>query len=119
MDGAKVRVVIKSIISAYIITGILLLLTAFLLYKMEPEQSLISIGILVIYVLSCFLGGLIAGKGIKSRKFFWGMVTGMLYFVLLLGTSWISGGGIQSGASQIVTTLLLCIGGGMLGGMLA
>lgn len=119
MDGTKVRAVIKSIISAYIITGILLLLTAFLLYKMEPEQSLVSIGILVIYVLSCFLGGLIAGKSIKSRKFFWGMITGMLYFMLLLGASWITGGGIHSAAGQIVTTLLLCIGGGMLGGMLA
>lgn len=119
MSGAKMRIVIRSIITAYIITGVLLLLTAFLLYKMEPEQSLVSIGILVIYVLSCFLGGLLAGKGIKSRKFFWGMVTGMLYFVLLLGASWISGGGIHSAMGQLLTTLLLCVGGGMLGGMLA
>lgn len=119
MSGEKIRVVIKSIIFAYIITGILLLLTAFLLYKMEPERSLVSIGILVIYVASCFVGGLLAGKGIRNRKFFWGMVTGMMYFLLLLGVSWISGGGIQSAAGQIFTTLLLCVGGGMLGGMLA
>lgn len=115
----KVRVVIKSVIAAYIITGILLLLTAFLLYMMEPEQSLISLGILVIYVLSCFLGGLLAGKRMQNRKFVWGMVTGLFYFLLLFVVSWVTGNGIHDTVNQVLTTLVLCAAGGMLGGMLA
>lgn len=114
----NVYAVIRSLIAAYIITGILLLFTALLLYKLEPEQSLVSAGILVIYVLGCFLGGFLAGKGVGSRKFLWGLATGILYFLLLLAASWL-GGGIDSGAGELITTMLLCVGGGMLGGMLA
>lgn len=111
--------VIRSLIVAYIITGILLLFTALILYKLEPQQSLVSAGILVIYVLSSFLGGILAGKGVGSRKFFWGMMTGALYFVMLLLASALFGGGIHSAVGELATTLLLCLGGGMLGGMLA
>lgn len=116
---SNIRVVIKSLIISYIITGILLLFTALLLYKLEPEQSMVSIGILVIYVLSSFLGGILAGKGVGNRKFLWGLATGALYFLMLLAASWMFGGGIRSEAAKIITTMLLCLGGGMLGGMLA
>ncbi len=118
LAGSNIRVVVKSLIISYIITGILLLLTALLLYRLEPQQSMVSVGILVIYVLSSFLGGLLAGKGIRSQKFLWGLVTGTLYFIMLLAASWISGG-IDAKAAEIITTMLLCLGGGMLGGMLA
>lgn len=110
--------VIRSLIVSYIITGLLLLFTAFLLYMLEPEQSLVSLGILAIYVLSSFLGGLLAGRGVGSRKFLWGLLTGALYFALLLLASALFGG-VDSEAAEIVTTMLLCFGGGMLGGMLA
>ena len=115
----RVRVIIKSVIAAYIITGLLLLLTAFLLYKMEPKQSQIFIGILVIYVLSCFLGGFLAGKRMGNRKFLWGMITGLLYFLLLFVASMIAGNGIHDTVNQILTTFVLCAAGGMLGGMFA
>ncbi len=118
LAGSNIRVVVKSLIISYIITGILLLLTALLLYRLEPQQSMVSVGILMIYVLSSFLGGILAGKGIRSRKFLWGLVTGTLYFIMLLAASWMCGG-IDAKAAEIITTMLLCLGGGMLGGMLA
>lgn len=117
--GANIRTILKALIFSYIVTGILLLLTALLLYKLEPEQSLVSVGILVIYVLSSFLGGLAAGKSIGNRKFLWGLLTGTVYFLFLLAASWMFAGGLHSGIREIVTTMLLCLGGGMLGGMLA
>lgn len=115
----KAGILMKCVIVSYIITGLLLFMTAFLLYKLEPEQSMVSAGILLIYLLSCFLGGMLAGKKIRNRKFFWGMLTGALYFVLLLAVSLIGYGKIQSPILQIFTALLLCAGGGMLGGMAA
>lgn len=115
----NIRTVMKALIVSYLITGVLLLFTALILYKMEPEQSLVSAGILVIYVLCCFFGGLLAGKGVGSRKFLWGLLTGSLYFVLLLAASATFGGGIHSQPGELATTMLLCLGGGMLGGMLA
>lgn len=115
----KARVIIRSVIAAYLITGVLLLFTAFLLYQLEPKESLITLGILLIYILSCFLGGILAGKGIRERRFLWGLLTGMLYFMLLLFVSWVFGGGIHNTPGQIFTTLVLCGAGGMLGGMIA
>lgn len=115
----SIRTVIRSLIAAYVITGILLLFTALVLCVLQPKESLVSAGILVIYVLASFLGGLLAGKGVGTRKFFWGLVTGALYFVMLLAASWLFGGAPHAGVSEIVTTMLLCLGGGMLGGMLA
>jgi len=119
VNGANIRVVLRSLIISYILTGILLLVTAALLYRLEPEQSFVTAGILGIYVLCTFLGGLMAGKSIGNKKFLWGLVTGTAYFLLLLAASWMFAGGIQSGVNQIVTTMMLCLGGGMLGGMLA
>lgn len=115
----RVRTIVKSVIAAYLITGLLLLLAAFWLYQLEPAQSQAAIGVMVIYVLSCFLGGFLSGKRLQNRKFIWGMVTGILYFLLLFLVSWIFGKGIHDTADQILTTFVLCAAGGMLGGMLA
>lgn len=113
-----VRIIVKALIAAYLITGGLLLLTAFLLYKMEPGQSLVTAGIQVIYVLSSVLGGVLAGKGMKTKRFLWGMLTGLCYYLLLLAVSALTGG-ISSGIAELSATFLLCLGGGMLGGMLS
>ncbi len=117
LEKTNFYIVIRSLIIAYIITGALLLFAAFLLYKMEPEKSLVSVGILVIYVFSSFFGGFLGGKKIGVKKFAWGLIIGAVYFLFLLLASWIFGGGIQAKAGEVITTMLLCLGGGMLGGM--
>ena len=110
--------VLRSLLLAYAVTVILLLLLALLLYKLELDEGKISIGIIAVYVLSCFVGGLAAGKASQSRKFIWGLLVGALYFLVLAVVSIASG---QGGAPilQMATTGALCAGGGMLGGMLA
>lgn len=111
-------IVIRSLIVSCIITGALLLLTALLLCLFQPEQSLVCTGMLAIYVLSGFFGGFLTGKGVGCRKFVWGMLTGTLYFLVLLLVSVLCGG-LDAGANTMITTLLLCLGGGALGGMFA
>ncbi|MFR5700435.1 MAG: TIGR04086 family membrane protein [Eubacterium ramulus] len=44
-------------------------LLAFLLYKMELTENIVTIGIMVIYVVSGLLGGIIIGKRMKTRRF--------------------------------------------------
>ena len=75
---------LKSLLCAYIISGILLLLLAFLLYKLNLDEGKVAAGIIMIYVASTFLGGFIIGKLSGSRKFLWGLTCGILYFALLL-----------------------------------
>ena len=119
LNHPKSIIILKSLIVAYIITGVLLLILAFLLYKFELDESKVSIGIIAIYLLSSFIGGLIAGKSGKSRKFIWGALVGAAYFLILTLISLATKHTLQALPTQIITTLVLCVGGGTLGGMLS
>lgn len=76
--------VLSTLLVMYILTGAALFLLAFLLYKMELTENIVTIGIMVIYVVSGLLGGIIIGKRMKTRRFLWGILIGGAYFVVLL-----------------------------------
>ena len=82
--NAKPMLMIKALLLAYAATGILLLILAFLLYKMGLGESQINIGIMVTYIVSCLFGGFYMGKKIKVRRFAWGMGVGTGYALLLI-----------------------------------
>lgn len=117
-QDAAVRL-IKSLLAAYIVTGLLLLLLALLLYKLQLSESVVNIGIIAIYVAACFLGGFLEGKMMKTRKFLWGGAFGLLYFAVLAVISLAVGQGFSDSSSHFVTTLILCMAGGTLGGMVS
>ena len=77
------------------------------------------IGIIAIYVAACFLGGFLEGKMMKTRKFLWGGAFGLLYFAVLAIISLAVGQGFSGSSSHFVTTLILCMAGGTLGGMVS
>lgn len=110
---------LKSLLFSYILTGGLLLLLALLLYKVGLSQKVVSICIIVIYVLATFFAGFITGKKLKSRKFLWGALMGLAYFLILVVVSLIVNRQPSVLANSLLTTLVLCGGGGMLGGMLS
>ena len=110
---------IKSLLCAYIVTGIMLLVLTVLLYKVGLSEENVNAGIILIYVISTFAGGFVIGKMTGTRKFLWGLLTGILYFVLLLLISLGVYHSLQSEPVSLLTTFLLCAGGGMLGGMIA
>ena len=117
--GTQAIQFLKALLASYIVTGIGLFLLTFLLYKFEWDEQMVTAGIIVIYVLSTFVGGFIMGKLKKNRKFIWGLLMGLLYFVLLFGISFGVYRSFDGNGTSVITTLLLCAGGGMLGGMLA
>lgn len=108
---------LKSLLCAYIVTGLLLLLLTLLLYKLNLDEAKVTIGIISAYVLSTFVGGFAAGKMTKNRRFLWGLGIGITYFIVLVVVSFVLYRELQGNGINVVTTLLLCAGGGMLGGM--
>ena len=60
--NAKPMLMIKALLLAYAATGILLLILAFLLYKMGLGESQINIGIMVTYIVSSSLADFMMGK---------------------------------------------------------
>lgn len=116
--GSAVRIM-KALLISYVVTGLLLFLIAGLLYRFQLDEGKVQIGIIITYILSCFTGGFLAGKMMKSRKFLWGVLLGLLYFLVMTLVSLAVNREIQSSSSGFITAFLLCMGGGMLGGMLS
>ncbi len=117
--GTQVIQIMKALLASYIVTGILLFILTLLLYKFQWDEQMITAGIIAIYVISTFAGGFILGKLKGTRKFLWGLIMGILYFLLLFLISFGVYRSFDGNGTNVLTTLLLCMGGGMLGGMIA
>lgn len=110
---------LKSLLISYVLTGILLLVLAMLLYKLDMDEKAVSAGIIAIYITSTLVGGLAIGKMAKSRRFFWGLLLGVLYFALLIVITLGVYRTLDGAMSNYITTFLMCAGGGMIGGMIS
>ncbi len=109
----------KTLFFSYLLTGILLFALAFILYQLRLSNTQIQTGIYFIYILSCFLGGFLAGRHMKNRRFLWGMLMGALYFVVLFLVSSLVGKPMESGFSHLALVFGICLAGGTAGGMLS
>lgn len=117
--NVPVMFLLKSLLFSYILTAVLLLLLTFLLYKAGLSEKIVSIAIIAIYVVSTFFAGFITGKKMQNRRFLWGLLMGCMYFCVLLVVSMVAGQASGELGDSVVTTFVLCAGGGMLGGMLS
>lgn len=104
---------------SYMATGILLLLLAFLVYQFQFGENAVNICIIVIYALVNFIAGFFMGKKKKVKKFLSGFALGIAYFAVLVIISLICNQGLQDFSGNFFTTLIICAGGGMMGGMLS
>ena len=117
--GEKIMWMLKSLLASYIVTGLLLLGLTFLVYKFELDEQVVVAGIVAIYVVSTFMGGYIIGKLTGTKKYMWGMLIGVVYFLLLFLISYGVYREFNTNGISSITTAILCIGGGILGGMLS
>ena len=115
----KIIWLLKALLFSYVVTGISLLLLAVLLYKFEWNEHLVSAAIVAVYVLSTVVGGIVIGKLVRTRRFFWGLLLGNLYFILLLVITIILYRSLSGNGLNMLTAWILCTGGGMTGGMIS
>ena len=110
---------VKALLAAYVVTGILLIILALALYKFELNEGAVTAGVTAVYLISTFAGGLVVGKLAKVRRFLWGIVLGILYFALLLLVTVGIYRTFHGSSTEILVTFALCAGGGMAGGMIS
>lgn len=110
---------LKTLFVTYLLTAVLLFALSFILYKLRISNTQVQTGVYLIYILSSFLGGFLAGKKMKSRRFLWGMLMGGLYFIVLFLISSLAGRPLESGFSYLLLVLGICLAGGTSGGMLS
>ena len=60
------RVLLRSLLFSYLLSGILLVITSFVLYKFRLKESQVKMAVNAIYLLSCALAGFLMGKGLRD-----------------------------------------------------
>ena len=109
----------KCLLASYLATGGALLLLALLLYRLRLSETIVNLAIIAIYALASFLAGFLTGKCAQDRRFLWGLLAGTLYFVVLALVTLAVNHAFKDFGNHFFTTLMVCAGSGMLGGMLS
>lgn len=117
--GIPIAALLKILLFSYIVTAVCLALSAFLLFRFHLSENGVEIAIILTNIFATFLAGFMAGKKMKQQKYLWGLVEGALYFFVLTLLSLLSGPEGQETGQSVITAIVLCIGGGTLGGMVS
>lgn len=114
----KIINILKVLILSYVITALLLLLGAFIMYKAGLGESMVRVITLIIYGVSTISGGLLYAKIMKSRKLLRGALIGLIYYIMLFIVSCIIRRGLPEEIARIPISVGICIIGGALGGLM-
>ena len=117
--GTKIVEMGKALLISYLLTGVILAILSYFVFQYEMKEGIVNVVIVATYVIANFMGGFICGKRLKEKKFLWGLGLGIMYAVILVIVSFALGNGGALMDKSNLTMLMLCTGGGMLGGMLA
>ena len=106
---------VRALIATYILSGILLVVLSFALFKFRLPENQVNLAVCAVYILSC----MIAGKTMRTRRFFWGLVLGSLYFLFLYLMSLAQKDGVTEDTKRLLSVLAMCTLSGMAGGMVS
>lgn len=111
--------VLVILVTMYVITGVLLLLLAYLLYRMELAEPVVNGAIIVIYIIAGFFGGFLIGKKAGTKRYLWGFFIGVLYDAVLIFVGVLLHQGLQMNPVQLISTMLLCVLSATAGGIMS
>ena len=109
----------KALIFASVFTLLVLLVTALLMYKADISMDTAGYVLILAYIGAPFLGALYLGKKVVEKRYLWGLLVGICYFLLFLVFSLYMGGTEQLNWVAELRVLLMALAGGVLGGMLS
>lgn len=103
----------------FLLSAALLAALSAIMLKNGMGAGFISGGVIAAYVISCLVGGFCMGQFMGKHKFIWGILIGVCYFgILFLAGRAIYHTGIKADI-QFISSFMICMVAGMLGGMLA
>ncbi len=119
MENSIPKVFLRSLLFSYLLSAILLIAVSFGLYKLRLQEQQVRLAVDAVYILSCVLAGFVAGKGMKHRRFFCGIIAGLLYFAVLLAVSALINKGLSVNPQEMAAAAVFCAGGGIIGSVLS
>ena len=108
----------KVLILACLTSIVLLVILSFIMFKADLSEGWVRGCIIAIYVISTIIGGCVAGGCMDGRRFVNGLILGSAYFGVLFILSVIFQSPGIFNFKTIITTAIICIAGGMLGGII-
>ena len=108
---------IKSLAAGYALTAVVFMIVAILLVYTEMSEYSIPVIVSAVTALSCFLGGIISGRGIKQKGLICGGLSAVFYILVML----LIGIFAKSGTSLVTSSapvIVMSLGAGAIGGML-
>lgn len=106
----------KGLAISYALTCIIFIAYALILTYTDISEKNISLVSILCTVVATALAGFDSAKHAESRGMLWGVLAGFLYAIILFFIIWFSGNGIRGGVAA-VTTLLISLAGGAIGGI--
>lgn len=118
-QNTRMLSLLKGLLLSYIITAFILLILSFLMLKLDLSSMVISGGINFVYIISAFSGGFFVGKKVEQRKFLWGLVMGIFYFIVVMLISLLMNRVTPLSFGSLFTVFIISSLSGMLGGMIS
>ncbi len=115
----KVLCFVWATLAAYITTAIVLFLLAFIMFKFDLNENVAQFAVTFVYILSSAVGALVLGKNIKKNKYMYGAIMGLIYVGIIFLVSLVAAGDGSVLVDNAVSTLLLCLCGGLLGSLIS
>lgn len=115
---AKAVKMIKSVIVAYILTAVVLLILSFIMYQCKLSVAGANGGILFTYVVACLVGGFLFSGSLEGKRYLGGGLLGVVYFAVVYCVSAVWNQSLLGQMPGMLTAFLICVFSGMLGGMI-
>ena len=115
-QGAAAGAWLYGLILSMIVTFAGILAVSFAMSQLRFGSDTLGLLCILLEAAAAFAGAVFLGKHMASRRFLWGLLFGVIYFLILLLAGRILSGGWNP---EALLRLAFCAGGGMLGGMLS
>lgn len=117
--GEKVVYLLKGLLFSSLITGILLLLIAFLMYRTGLSESIAAPMVVAAYILGALIGGFYFARHAAARRFLWGLLFGVAFYAVYLLVAACYGTLLSMQITEMVSMLVFSVVAGMAGGMIS
>ena len=115
--GNRAIYFLKGLAAGYALTAIVFMVLAIALTYTDMSEGLIPLISSVTTAVSCLLGGIISGRGIKSRGLLCGVISAVFYILVMLLIGIFAKSGESLGIASI-PVIIMALGAGALGGIL-
>jgi len=110
---------LKGLLFSFVVFAVLFFFLAFLMYQNNWSDSVMQPLVYVTVCLSAFLGSFYFSKHAPVRRFLWGLLFGIVFFLLYLLIVFLLQGTSVFSTDRLLTFLAFFVLSGMVGGMLS